>query len=492
MLYGLRVEVAPPDVTGETVVFRWTQTDANPYQERNEFYLRYEGVDLAIFSPALLLELFLGLQFGVWRLDERPIEVILPDSVPASSVEFWRNYHGVTTITVSPTDDGTDYSPWAGDPPPITDRRSAAVFFGGGKDSILTTCLLSEIYDANNVLAVQFVIPRRRNTRHARALEQRQNSLMLEPVRQHLGIATQQVWTDYLANMRADNYRARPHAELFTLAGLPILLSRGVSFSTFCLSRTEYGFFYDDAGQRQFLNTRSRPEVLHAQSAHYQRDLRIDLTVTNLNLLFTGLSAMRLLTARYPEGFARVVSCVVAAPDERWCYQCRKCSWYPLFALQSGAVDPEFDYDRLFRTSPHLVRMVEYALSGVELSASGNAPVDPALKEDHVFPMFCHIMATIDLGLIADRLSPEAVGNLLTIKALFGNRTYPGFEMIPAKAIALLDNEVARRVVAIASEHLRVTDDLAPPLIGDNPEMIYDFDVRMPTRPVPPASIPNR
>jgi hypothetical protein len=136
--------------------------------------------------------------------------------------------------------------------------------------------------------------------------------------------------------------------------------------------------------------------------------------------------------------------------------------------------------------------MVEYAMSGVELAASGNAPVDPALQEDHVFPMFCHIMATIDLSLIVARLSPEAFANLLTIKALFGHRTYPGFEMIPAKAIALLDNDVARRVVTIATEHLRITDDLAPPLIGDDPEMIYDFDVRMPTQPVPPAGIPTR
>jgi len=191
---------------------------------------------------------------------------------------------------------------------------------------------------------------------------------------------------------------------------------------------------------------------------------------------------MHVLAKRYPEGFACIVSCVVDAPRERWCYQCRKCSWYPLFALHAGAIDPNFDYDRLLCTSPHLLRMVEYAMSGVERSPTGNALVDPSLQEDHVFPMFCHIMATINPELIADRLRSEAYGNLLMIKALFGHRAYPGFEMIPEKALDLLDNDIARQAATIASHYLKMTDDLSAPLISDEPEMSYDFGVRLPDR----------
>jgi hypothetical protein len=487
----MRVDVSQPWIADDTVVFSWTQSEPNPFQETNSFFFRYEAIDLGVFPPGLLLEVFLGLQLKVWALHDCPVEIVLPLPIPTSSFAFWQAYHRAWQVSMTPLLDDTIALPWRIGPVTTSNRRSSAVFFGGGKDSLLTTCLLSEVYGVDDVVAVQFVIPRRRSASHAERMERRQETLMLQPVRQHLGVATQRVWTDYLANMRVDNYRARPHAELYTLGGLPALLARGVSLATVCLSWTEYGFFADPEGHRTFLNPNSRPEVLHAQSAHYRRTLGRTLTVTNLNLLFTGLSAMRLLTARYPTGFARVVSCVVKDPKQRWCYRCRKCSWYPLFALHGGAIDPDFDYDRLFRTSPHLLRMVEYAMSGAELSPSGNAPIDPSLREDHVFPMFCHIVAESDVRLIADRLSPEAYGNLLLIKALFGNRSYPGFEMVPATAIEMLDNDVARRVAAIAAEHLVIADDIPSQLLGDDTEVIYDFSVRMPTAFESLAGVPS-
>jgi len=282
--------------------------------------------------------------------------------------------------------------------------------------------------------------------------------------------------------MQICDYRARPHAELYTVGALPLLLACGASLCTFCLSWTEYRFFREPGGRLSFQNAKSRPEVLATQSDHYRRVLGTDLTVTNLNLLFTGLSAVRLLTERYPHAYPLYVSCISGGVNERWCYACRKCAWYPLFGLHCGVVNPAFDDDRLFATSPHLRRMVDYAGSGVEISPFGNAPVDPSLNEDHVFPMFCHVVAGTEPRLIRDRLGSEAYGNLMMLKALFGNRSYPGFEAIPAKAVDLLGHDIARRVARIAGEHLPIVDDLSPSSLGDQTEVEYDFGVRMPTR----------
>src|SRR5215213_3333428 len=142
----MRVDVAPPLIAHDTVSFSWTQSEPNPYQEFNEFFFRYENVALKDFSSTLLLEIFLGLQFGVWRLEDHPVEVVLPHPFPASSIAFWQAYHQADSVTVRPTFEDshtTPFTPWASDPPSIIDARTAAVFFGGGKDSLLTTCLLS-------------------------------------------------------------------------------------------------------------------------------------------------------------------------------------------------------------------------------------------------------------------------------------------------------------------------------------------------------------
>jgi hypothetical protein len=478
----VRVEVAAPVISGDTVTFRWTQSEPNPLQDANEFFFRYEGIDLAAFSPLLLLEIFLGLQLGAFAVYEQPVEVVLPLPVPRPTVAFWRAYHDAGNVSVGPIAGTASYSPWRTAPVPTGDRRSAAVFFGGGKDSVLTTCLLSEISGRDDVLVVQYVVPSRPGAERAALVEQRQDSLMLRPARERLGVATQRVWTDYVAQMYAGGYRGRPHAELYTLGALPVLLSRGVSLCTFCISWTEYGFFREPDGRPRFQNPLSRPEVLATQSTHYRRVLGADLTVTNLNLLFTGLSAVRLLVERYPDAYPQTISCTYAGVTERWCYRCRKCAWYPFFSLHCGFVDPGFDYDLLFRACPHLRRMAGYATTGVELAPSGNAPIDPSLKEDHVFPMFCHVVAGVDPDLIAGRLGPEAYGNLMTIKALFGHRSYPTFEAIPAKAIDLLGNETARRVAHLAVHHLAIVDDLSPPALGEGAEVEYDFGVRMPAR----------
>lgn len=175
-----------PCVADDTVVFRWTQSEPNPYQQTNEFFLRYEGVDLDDFSPLLLLEIFLGLQLGVFAVDERPVEVVLPLPVPRPTVDFWRAYHDAAFVSVGPVTEAAGYSPWRNDPITVGDRRSVAVFFGGGKDSTLTACLVSELLGRDDVLVIQYVVPSHPGPDIAARVERRQDALMLRPVRERL------------------------------------------------------------------------------------------------------------------------------------------------------------------------------------------------------------------------------------------------------------------------------------------------------------------
>jgi hypothetical protein len=475
----VKVSVERPAVSGDTVVFRWTQSEPNPFQHQNSFFLRYEGLDLTRFSPNLFYELFLGLQLKVFAAYDKPVDVVFPDAVASPSVAYWRAFHNAENVAISPIADTASYSPWVTEPPEHQ-RRSLGVLFGGGKDSTLATCLFSEVYGADEVVLLQFVVPQQPGKKVANRMGQRQEQLMLAPARQKLGVATQLAWTDYVAQHHRSRLRVRPHLELYTVGLLPAMLTWGVSLCTTSFPWTAYPFRRLAQRRLWFRYPKSRPEMLATQSTHYRRVLDADITLTNINLLFTTFTSYRMLSERYPDAFTRIVMCVAADVGQRWCYECFKCAEYALFGLARGILDPRFDYDRFFTRSRYIRKVVDYVESGVELSVHGNAPWQRSLGSATNYLVDCHAISQMSPALLADRVSPEALGNLLTLKAAFGNRAFPTFECIPEKAIELLGHDAARRIATVAAEHFAVVDPLPGPFLCGHTRVDYDFGVRMP------------
>jgi hypothetical protein len=480
----MRVEVDPPAISGDTVVFQWRQSEPNPFQHANTFFLRYENVDLRNFSPLLFYEIFLGLQLGVFAGYQTRVEVVLPEPVPRTTIAFWQAYHRADRVTVTPVAEAGSYSPWCASPPARPRRRTAGVFFGGGKDSTLTICLLSEIYGADEVVAIQYVHPFRPGQTEMERLAERQDALMLRPAREVLGVATQRAWTDYLANLKmsGEGRRVRPHLELYTLGLLPVLLTWDVSICTPGLARGAYEISRFADGRFGFRYAQSRPEMLATQSTHYRRVIGADLAVTNLHLLFTAPMSMRLLIERYPHALAQIVMCVQARGLDRWCFRCAKCTDYAFLSLLCRTVDPRFDYDRLFTGSRHIKKLMACTESGDASPVSGNAPRRPVFALDEVNPTLCHTIASADPALIADRLSAQGYANLMTLKTLYDNRLFPYVELLSTQTVDLLDNELARAVGRIAAEHFQVVDALPGPYYAGPGVELYDFGVRMPAR----------
>jgi len=189
-----------------------------------------------------------------------------------------------------------------------------------------------------------------------------------------------------------------------------------------------------------------------------------------------------MLAERYPDAHAGIVMCVAGGSNERWCYQCPKCAEYAYFTLACGIVDPRFDYDRLFAKSRHIRAITGYIESGAELTELGNARWQPGFGSPTNFLVDCHAIAKVSPALIVGELGPAALGNLLTLQAAYGNRTFPTYESLPARAVDLLGHETARRIAGIAAHHLDVVDPLPGPFRSGNEEVEYDFGVRMPTK----------
>src|SRR4051794_16027154 len=69
----VQVTVERPVVSGDTVRFAWTQSTPNRLQRWNHFFLRYENLDLSLFSETLWIEIFLAYELKVLAHIRAPI-----------------------------------------------------------------------------------------------------------------------------------------------------------------------------------------------------------------------------------------------------------------------------------------------------------------------------------------------------------------------------------------------------------------------------------
>lgn len=477
----MQVTVHPPTIDGDTVRFAWDQSAPNPFQHENSFFLRYEGIDLSRFSVDLFHEIFLALQLRVFTAYDAPIDLVFSQPVPAPTVAFWTAYHNAHRVTVGPIADVPSYTPWVNTAQPVSTPRSVGVFFGGGKDSMAISCLLTEVKGPDAIVLLQMVHPFRRGDEEMSLRTKRQKTMMINPARRVLGVETQRAWTNYLSQMRDDSSRKliRPHLELYSVGFLPALLHWGVEVCMPGLGRTAYRIEYRSDGTPIYRYRQSRPEILRAQSRYNQRVLGTKLDVTNLNIMLGPLMSFRLLAERYPAALKQVVMCVSAPVDRRWCYHCTKCVEYAYFSLRCGLVDPRFDYEYFFTHSDYVKQLMTYAESGVELTVHGNAPWAPFMTIAGAYSVFCHAIAHIDPDLLAGRIGPVALSNLLTIKALFGNSVFPNVEMLDAGCVEMIGTDLARAVAAIIGEHFEVVDELPGPIVVGNSVATFDYTHRM-------------
>ncbi len=475
------VRIGQPRIDGDTVTFSWTQTAENPFQTENGFFFRYEGLDLQTFSTELFYEVFLALQLRVFAAYGQPVEIHFPTPVPALSVAFWTAYHGATNVSIHPIAEPGHYNPWSGEPALVKRPKKSAVFFGGGKDSTLATCLLSEILGPDEVVLIQFVGPLRDDPKKTAALEARQQSLMLEPARRVLGVETQRCWSDYQAKFRQEGFPFRPHLEFYSAGALPALLAWGVDYCTFTANWTIMSTETRRTGERVHRYGLSRPNVIGAQSQHYEAALGRRLEVGNIGLPFHSLAAHWLLAERYPEAYDLIVSCTLGGPDKRWCLKCQKCALFAISSLSTGTLATDFDYDRFLTKSPFITRVLAHAEAGAEPNHLGNVTWIPSFFIGiRSFILGCHMIARIEIDQLPIKLSKPARANLAMLQAMYGNRLYPDYETVPRIMLDRLGPELGPKVSAIVAEHFEIVDFLPGPNYAGNRPTEYHLDVPLP------------
>ena len=288
-------------------------------------------------------------------------------------------------------------------------------------------------------------------------------------------MATQRVWSDYQAQFLPAGYHLRPNMELYTVGSLPVLLAHRVAVCAFSLDWLFFPIVKRPGKAPRYGYRSVRPEALALQSKHYQRNLAIPVSLTNITMPLNSYGTFRLLALRYPEAAKQIVMCTKAPIDRRWCHNCHKCAIFAMLSLACGTVDPDFDYDRFLTSSWFIHDVIEHAKTGPESGQFGNAPWVDLLCDPRDVVIVFHMLAIVDLNALNVDLSIDALTNLALLKALWGNTRFPEHDLALAELIDLVGQVVGPRFAEILCDHFQTIDRIPQPLRVGNETVEFDF-----------------
>jgi hypothetical protein len=470
------IKLEMPSVEGERVLFRWSEPDPSPWQAFGHFELVYPGIPLGAFSMELWVEIFMALQWRVFALHDGPVRVELPVTMPRASLTWWQGFHEAPQVDAAPLDDSR-YSVWARGPV-LGEERPVAVFFGAGKDSTLARSVLAEVYGDNAVLLVQMLHPFVRMGKERRQLRARQQSLMIDPALAGTRLAAAMVETDYITTFRPAGKVARPHTNLYTVPSLPVLLHRGVRLASMSNERSAYWCRAGGDAAATVGYAKSRPEVYAALGAHLAAVSDVAIEYGNTHFAISEVLSYKILLERYPAAFDRIVMCVVADTEHRWCGGCKKCAQYVHLGLLSGRRHADVDYERFWSQSKYVDKLLATAKEAPLDPATGNLRWSKEVSHSYHFASFCHTMSALRAD-PARRLVPASGRAVLdTLAAAWGNRTYDQVDWVSADATAMVDTAMARAVAGIYAQHAPVESGPFRDQPYMNTTVDYDFSVR--------------
>lgn len=362
-----RIELAEPEVGSAAVTFRWTVEPPSALYRRLSFSLAFPAaVDVARVPRALWWRLAFLCLHPHWAL-LRPCVVRLPVRLPPGEREAWLRLVDAAVDTLEATRGTSDNAravELAEGPRPApawdgareTGRCAAA--FSGGKDSLLTAGLLSELTDGPVLVTTTSPLPPLHDhgtprRRHVLAEIARRRALTLVEVASDFRSATDNRFADRMGYPVAVSETTDTHLYLSAL------LAAGTA-----LSATHF-FIASENEVQENLDVNGHV-VQHTHFMYSAATLAAvgsilasaGLSVSSLTSPLHADQVQRLLVTRYADLYDLQYSCWLVGEGESACSRCSKCLSVALGVLAAGGSPARvgIDLSRLL-VAPHEMRL---------------------------------------------------------------------------------------------------------------------------------------
>lgn len=356
----------------------------------------------------------------------------------------------------------------------IKDKKGKyGLFYGGGKDSLLSAALHEEFYGAENTTLFRLVWDEKLEN-----LEIKRN--MMKGVSEFLidkGFNFKFVESDF--HSRAMNRTVGKQADLALYPGLmaPLIKKYEYKQLSFGYDATEY---HNGLDGNTVPFRRSRPEVLINLTAAMRDTFGSNITFKNFNFAFPPTTAFELLKKRYPEYLKNIYMCERLAG--KWCCKCRKCFTYALYCLAYKWDKPDFIISRFFNQSIYIRKMIE------EINGGWGYKYNKSISSIKHFPATLDLISNLDLEYVLKILSnkqyPNAIDNFMKIMKHFEGKKFPKHSKYWSAAYQYEsrfmrndeDGSIQEKMFSILNQHsVEICSDMTIEGMSGDEAVIYDF-----------------
>lgn len=405
-------------------------------------------------------------------------EVSFPENITQEILDNSRKYHEFDKVNfINPEE--TEINSNSIDRTTTTDY---AIFYGGGKDSLLSAAIHQDVYGAENVTLLRLVWDVKTGNLDSK------RDIISEPLKfmAKRGFKYEYVESNFHSIIFNRDIGKIPNFALYPGLMAPLISRRGFKQLA---HGYDAGHFYKHPKVGKKLHFQLvRPEYLKVLSSALSSAVAEPVAFKNFNYGFNAGVAFKLLAKGYPEYLPNIYMCERLAG--KWCIKCRKCFFYALACL-AYKCPSDFNLGYFFQNSQYVKDLVEEI---AEVYKSGSAKiryVDKLAYRNHVCSTV-QVAHDIDLNYARSRLwhqkYPDAFLNLVKIIEPYKNFNFPDYDAFWLRAYEedarelgtdLNRDELKKLLSSLEKASIPISDKYQ--IGGINREMPVEHDYRVET-----------
>ncbi|PAB59575.1 hypothetical protein [Anaeromicrobium sediminis] len=468
----ITVRVQWPEIKKDTVRFFWHTNKTVPLFRKNNFYFKYEGLNIEKMPIEVYWNAFLALMIPVFNICKEDVLFIFPHSIPSFMAETWINFHSASNITISPLSDKSSIELSTNHDNSTNVNSKVGVLFGGGKDSSCTFSILSEVHGIENILLISYVFGYDKYATNK--IDKRRENMILNPLKKDLNVKIQKIVSDFQSTLKDQSAFYSPHTALFTGTVLPVIIKYNISLLTHSNEFVNYSTGIYNSNITRFNFRLSRPEYDNYLSARINSFFKTDVSIKNISYSLSDLASFKILAQRYPHILKHIMMCeTIENPNIKWCKNCFKCAKYVFYSLYTGHEQHDIDIDYFFSKSSYIKDVLE-STKNLQPTENGNYPFHPSIG---YFETFYHMMASINPEDVKKRTSQKGYRNFMILKNRYGNKKFPVYDSFIEPAFKKLSLPFSKEIRKIITTHCPEIEKLPEYFLLEGIKVTIDYNL---------------
>jgi len=288
-----------------------------------------------------------------------------------------------------------------------------ALFYGGGKDSLVSALIQKELYGASNIVLLRLVWDTDVNNLPIK------RSIIEKPLNymREIGIESKLIESNFHNIITNRHIGKLPNLALYPGLMMPILSKLNVKR---VVNGYDPGLFHlpvlNKAGEKKLMPfSTARPEQLKILAESIEGMLKQKIYFRNYNYAINENIAFELLSKAFQEHWANIYMCERLVG--KWCLKCRKCFLYAIACL-AFEMESDFNLGYFFQTSKYIQDLV-YELKSLDIESYSQPPYFDKFSAPTHFCVTIRLVNYINLDYAKSKIDHEkyneAYNNFLDI-----------------------------------------------------------------------------